>query len=184
VTTAHVHYRPGNPTEPEYVLIDGARNYLIPPDWNSDTPYTLGAVNAACLRIGWRVMGDARIVRRSDGTGTVRVEPVDATIHTAVPATPYTDWRDVPTMVSISDDAAAALNELSTTLGIDGDELASAWIIRAAVDARYNHTRWSAPGYIADHTRIKGWAPAGYPYLDTLPNYPRHGYQPRTEKDT
>lgn len=75
------------------------------------------------------------------------------------------DWRDAPTLVRMDSDTADILTRTAATLDIPADELASAWIRKAATDALDRHERWTAPGYLTDHSRIIGWEPDGTPRL-------------------
>jgi hypothetical protein len=149
---------------PQKVLVDGRTEPVHTPcslsssnPANADRAVT--AVHVALAALGYHPTGP--IVRRAEGSATdhMRTMPVAAD----------DDWRDVPTLVRIDDDAANDLNELATTLGIPGDVLASAWITAAARDARSRHARFADPNDypIVDQSRIKGWMADGTPHLDT-----------------
>lgn len=107
------------------------------------------ATRNALAVLGYEAIGDPAM--DGDGRWAVQVRP--------------DDWRDHPTMVRISDDAARALNEVAALLNTPGDTLATAWILRAAMDAKGRHARWTEEGFIEDPTRITGWAADGTPHL-------------------
>lgn len=110
------------------------------------------AVDAALADIGYVRSGP--LTRDGEDTwGCV----ADRTGRSDQPA----DWRDHPTLVRISDRAAAALNELSAKLGIPGDQLASEWVCRAAAVARSNHERYTSPGCVVRGNRIARWLEDG-----------------------
>lgn len=112
------------------------------------------AVHVALAALGYHSTGP--IARRAEGSAIDHMRKV--------PVASDADWRDVPTMVRIDDEAARDLNELAATLGIPGDILASAWITQAAQEARRRHDQYT--NYLVDHNRIKGWTANGTPHLD------------------
>lgn len=62
--------------DPHFVVINGDRSDVIDTGGVMGGEWKLRDVNEACRRLGWEVMGDAKIVRQADGRGTVAVEPV------------------------------------------------------------------------------------------------------------
>jgi hypothetical protein len=125
--------------------------------------------DAACLHPSDEV-SDAGICARRGTALTVNMRPADPAKpcpHPGVyrgercpacgqqgPDEPVADWRAHPTIVRVSDEAAADLNAMSTKLGIPADELATAWIQQAAISALYHYNHDTAPGFVAKGNRI------------------------------
>jgi hypothetical protein len=126
VTSASIYYR-NRHRDPDFVLINGDSR---PVDHQGDTDDGLGvltAVDAACRHLGWKVATGARIVRQADGRGTVRIEPVGKDTPGAAGDGPA-DWRDHPTMVRISDQAATVLHRAADSFGVTPE-----WLINALI---------------------------------------------------
>lgn len=75
MTTASVYYN-RHTGDPDYILIDGDRADVVPVSNVMGGDWKLRDVGAACRRLGWKVMGEAKIVRQADGRGTVVIEPL------------------------------------------------------------------------------------------------------------
>lgn len=75
MTTASIYYN-RHTGDPDYVLINGDRADVVPVSNVMGGDWKLRDVGAACRRLGWKVMGEAKIVRQADGRGTVVIEPL------------------------------------------------------------------------------------------------------------
>jgi len=113
----------------------------------------VAAVDASLARMGF--------IR----TDNLLQEAVGVWTASARPAENSREWRDEPTLVRIADDTARALHDMANRLGIPADTLANQWITRQAADARSRYDQFMEPGYILDHSRIKGWLFDGSPDL-------------------
>lgn len=88
---------------------------------------------------------------------TCAAQPFDTTI--------YRDWKDVPTVVRVANEAADALGEMADKLGIPTNILASEWIVRSASDARTRYAYFNEPGRLMEHMAITGYRSDGSPHL-------------------
>lgn len=116
------------------------------------------AVDAALASVDYVRTGP--LVTSVDGQWACSADPVARLAGIPEGANPA-DWRDHPTIVRINDTAANALNDLSAKLGIPGDELATAWILAAAADARWRYNYFTSSGWVAPGNRIARFLPDG-----------------------
>jgi len=99
--------------------------------------------------ITWAVNeAHAVAIRKTYPDANVKIMPK------TVPVAPDEDWRDHPTIVRVSDNAAAVLNDLSAKLGIPADELATDWILRSGMSAQRHYDHDTAPGWVGGGNRI------------------------------